>query len=60
MGGECFPENIFYFTDYLGRMLRMAVLRDWDAICKEGNERVLESEVMEEEVILWSVLLSLE
>ena len=53
MGGECFPENIFYFTGYkkvqsspLGRMVRMAVLRDWDAICEEGNEGVLASEVM--------------
>ena len=58
MGGECFPENIFYFTGYLGRMLRMAILRDWDAICEEGNEGVLGSEVMEEEVMLWNVLLS--
>ena len=57
MGGECFPENIFYFTGYLGRMLRMAVLRDWDAICEEGNEGVLESEMMEEVVILWNVSL---
>ena len=48
-----------YFTGYLGWMLRMAVLRDWDAICEEGNEGVLESEViLEEEVILWNVLLS--
>ena len=38
-------------------MLRMAVLRDWDAICEEGNEGVLESEVMEEEVIRWNVSL---
>ena len=36
----------------------MAVLRDWDAICEEENEGVLESEVMEEEVIRWNVLLS--
>ena len=58
MGGECFPENIFYFTGYLGRMVRIAVLRDWDSICEEGNEGVLESEVMsEEEVILWNVRL---
>ena len=55
MGGECFPENIFNFTGYLGRMLRMAVLRDWDAICEEGNEGVLESEVMEEEVMFMNV-----
>ena len=41
--------------------MRMAVLRDWDAICEEVNEGVLESEVMsEEEVMLWNVLLSLE
>ena len=33
-------------------MVRMAVLRDWDAICEEENEGVLESEVIEEEVIL--------
>ena len=43
----------------------MACLRDCDAICeKEGmkerkKERILESEVMEEEVILWNVSLSL-
>ena len=37
MGGECFPENMeFIFTGYLGRMVRMAVWRDWDAICEEG------------------------
>ena len=53
MGGECFPENIFYFTGYLGRMVRMAVLRDWDAICEEENEGVLESEVMSEEVVMY-------
>ena len=44
-------KHFFYFKGYLGRMLRMAVLRDWDAICEEGNEGVLESEVMEEEVM---------
>ena len=59
MGGECFPENIIYFTGYTGRMLRMAVLRDWDAICEEGNDEVLSSDLMEEEVILWNVLLFL-
>ena len=58
MGGECFPENIFYFTGYTGRMLRILFLRDWDAICEEGNEGVLRSEVMsEEEVILMNVSL---
>ena len=57
MGGECFPENIFYFTGYLGRMVRMAVLSDWDSICEEGNEGVLESEVMEEEVMSSNVQL---
>ena len=59
MGGECFPENIFYFTGYTGRMVRMAVLRDWDAICEEGNEGVLESDLKsgEEKVILWNVSL---
>ena len=43
-------------------MSRMACLRDCDAICEiEGmkererkKERILESEVMEEEVILWN------
>ena len=36
----------------------MAVLSDWDSICEEGNEGVLESEViLEEEVILWNVSL---
>ena len=39
--------------------MRMAVLRDWDAICEEGNERVLESEVMEEEVMFMNVLFSM-
>ena len=40
-------------------MLRMAVLRDWDAICEEGNEGGLESEVMSEEEVIWrNVLLS--
>ena len=38
------------FTGYSGWMVRMAVWRDWDAICEEGNEGVLRSEVMEEEV----------
>ena len=61
MGGECFPENIFYFTGYTGRILRMAVLRDCDAICEEGNEEVLGSEVMsEEEVTCCNVSLSQE
>ena len=50
-------HGIYYFTGYTGRMLRMAVLRDWDAICEEGNEGVLGSEVMEEEVIWWNVSL---
>ena len=45
-------KHFFIFTGYTGRMVRMAVWRDWDAICEEGNEGVLESEVMEEEVIL--------
>ena len=39
-------------------MVRIAVLRSSDAICEEGNEGVLWSEVMEEEVILWNVWLS--
>ena len=43
-----------------GRNVRILFLRVWDAICEEGNEGVLESEVMEEEVILWNVLLSKE
>ena len=42
-------------------MVRMACLRDCDAICEiEGmkeKERILESEVMEEEVISENVLL---
>ena len=46
--------NLF-FTGYSGRMLRILFWRDWDAICEEGNEGVLESEVMEEEVMLWNV-----
>ena len=37
----------------------MRLLRDWDAICEEGNEGVLWSEVMEEEVILLNVWLLL-
>ena len=57
--GKHFLIYRLYFTGYLGRMVRMAVLRDWDAICEEENEGVLESEVMsEEEVIRWNVLLS--
>ena len=40
-------------------MVRMACLRDCDAICEiEGmkeRKRILESEVMEGEVILWNV-----
>ena len=41
----------------------MACLRDCDAICeiegkKERERKILESEVMEEEVISWNVLLS--
>ena len=39
-------------------MLRILFLRDWDAICEEGNEGVLGSEVMEEEVICLNVSLS--
>ena len=39
MGGECFPENIFYFTGYTGRMVRILFLRDWDAICEEGGRK---------------------
>ena len=40
-------------------MVRMACLRGSDAICEiEGmKERILKSEVMEEEVILWNVSL---
>ena len=48
-----------YFTGYTGWMLRILFLRDWDAICEGGNEGVLGSEVMEEEVMLWNVLLLL-
>ena len=44
-----------FFTGYLGRMVRILFLRDRDAICEEGNEGVLGSEVMEEEVMLWNV-----
>ena len=47
-----------FFTGYLGRMVRILFLRDRDAICEEGNEGVLGSEVMEEEVMLWNVSLS--
>ena len=46
-----------YFTGYTGRMVRILFLRDWDAICEEGNEGVLESEVMEGEVMWWNVSL---
>ena len=61
MGGECFPENIFYFTGYTGRILMMAALRDWDAICEGVSEGVLWSEVILEEVVMyWNVRLSLE
>ena len=37
--------------------MRIAFLRDWDAIYEGGNERILSSEVMEEEVMLWNVSL---
>ena len=57
MGVECFPKNKKdYFTGYTGRILRILVLRNLDSICEEGNEGVLGSEVMEEEVMLWNVL----
>jgi len=43
-------------------MVRIFFLRDCDAICEIGGmkekERILESDVMEEEVILWNVSLS--
>ena len=49
------------FIGYIGRMVRIAVLRDSDAIFEEGNEKVLSSEViLEDEVMYWNVLLSLE
>ena len=35
--------------------MRMAFLRGWDTICEGRNERILSSDVMEEEVMLWSV-----
>ena len=37
--------------------MRMRLLRDWDAICEEGGRKILGSEVMEEEVMLWNVSL---
>ena len=37
--------------------MRMRLLRDWDAICEKGGRKVLGSEVMEEEVMLWNVRL---
>ena len=39
--------------------MRMAVLSDCDAIYEEGNEGVLESEVMDEEVMYWNVSFSM-
>ena len=39
-------------------MVRMRLLRDWDAICEEGGRKILGSEVMEEEVMWWNVSLS--
>jgi len=53
-----FRKTFFYFTGCLGRMLRILFLRDWDAICEEGNDEVLSSEVIEEEVMLMNVSLS--
>ena len=51
-----YVENKFQFADvdYFGWMVRIACLRDSDAICEiEGWKRILESEVIwEEEVIL--------
>ena len=38
-------------------MVRMRLLRDWDAICEEGGRKILGSEVMEEEVMWWNVSL---
>ena len=59
VGSECFPENKrLHYTSYSGRMVRILFLRDWDAICEERNEKILESEVIEEEVMYWNVLLS--
>ena len=55
-----FLENKFLLQNYWGRMVRMACLRDSNSICEieRMKERILELEVMEEEVISWSVLLS--
>ena len=58
-----FRKTNFCLQDYLGRMVRILFLRDCDAICEiewmkeRKKERILESEVMEEEVILWNVSL---
>ena len=52
-----FRKTFFYYTSYLGWMVRILFLRDLDAICEEGNEGVLGSEVMEEEVMWWNVSL---
>ena len=38
--------------------MRMRLLRDWDANCEEEGRKILGSEVMEEEVMLWNVSLS--
>ena len=38
-------------------MVRMRLLRDWDAICEEGGRKILGSEVMEEEMMWWNVSL---
>ena len=49
---------LFYIMiQSLGRMVRILFLRDWDAICEEGNEGVLESEIMEEGIISMNVVL---
>ena len=52
--------DLLQIRDYLGRMVRIVSLRDWDAICEDMNDRLLESDVMEEEVIWWKVLVSSE
>ena len=44
--------------DYWGRIVRILFFRDWDAICEHENEKILSSEVIEEEMILWNIWLS--
>ena len=52
-------EDVFLKVNYFLCIERMLSLRDWETICEGVNTRILLSEVIDEEVMLWNVLLSL-